>query len=741
MRILIFTLDFPPLTGGISIYSHGVTEGLSQLGEEITVLTQHSKNDFEFDRYQRFKVIRVSNIIILREILLFLWFIYIVRRFKIQHVINLVWMPCGAISFFVSRILNFSYYVVAFGAEIFDANTLLKSKIKKKFKWLMQLTFNNANKCFPISNYTKAILQKNGIGSSKLLVVPGGVDLSKFNSNIDYKEIIKKYGLLNKKIILTVARLDEHKGHDLVIQSLPEVLEKIPDLVYLIVGDGPEKKRLKELVAGLGLEDKVVFIGSVPHDETPKFFGLCDVFIMPSRELRLGREWFEGFGIVYLEAGACSKPVIGGASGGISDAIIESQTGILVDPNRVQDISGALKLLLTDKKYAVMLGEKGRERIKSNFSWQIIAKRIDTVMQKTDLARQGFKTTRVFEPSDTVKKILLVELAGIGDTVLSSIAIKNLARRYHNSIVYFLTFPRPAQLVSKSSYLSRTFVFYKGIRGFLKNILVLNELRGLNIDVAVNLYQHYTLRGVINFFLILKFIRPKEIIGRNTDGKGFFYDIKIDDSINTTRHDVEYKLDLIEALGCDIKDKELEVWFDDSDTQAVRKFLEKKSISDDDILIGLHPGARIPTHRWNWENFAYVADELANRYKAKVIITGFEAERELVKKIGIKMSHQPIVALSFSLTQLAALIKRCNLYISNDTAPMHIANALKTHLVAIMGPGSMKTAPYQEENCIILKKDTECAPCTKFRCRSMKCLNNITTDMVIEASEKLLKLR
>lgn len=739
MRILIFTVDFPPLTGGISVYAYGIAEGLRQLEEEIFVLTQHSKDDFKFDRGQKFKIIRVANIIILREILLFLWFFYIVKRFKIQHVINLVWMPCGVISLFASRILNFSYYVVAFGSEIFDANTLLKSKIKKKLKWLMQLTFNNANKCFPISNYTEAILQKNGIRPSNLLVVPGGVDLSKFNPNIDYGEIIKKYGLVNKRIVLTVARLDEHKGHDLVIKSLPEVLREIPDLVYLIVGDGPEKKRLKELVMALGLKDKVVFTGSVPHEKTPKFYALCDLFIMPSREIKLGRQWFEGFGIAYLEASACSKPVIGGASGGIRDAVVADQTGVLVDPNGTQGISRALQLLLKDKKYAVMLGEKGRARVESNFSWQIIARRIDTVIQEIDLTSQCLKITRPFQSIETLKKILLIELAGIGDTVLSSTVIKNLAKWHTDADIYFLTFPEPAKLVSKSPYLSRTFVFYKGIKGFLRNMRVLNELRKLGIDVAVNLYQHYTLRGVINFVSMLKFIRSNKIIGRNTDGKGFFYDIKIDDTINTMRHDAEYKLDLIEALGCDIKDKELAVWFDDSDTQAIRKFLEKQSISDDDILIGLHPGARIPTHRWNWEKFALVADELANRYKAKIIITGFAAEGELVKKIGLKMSHQPIIALDFSLTQLAALIKRCNLYISNDTAPMHIANALKTHLIAIMGPGSMKTAPYQKENCIILKKDIACAPCNKFRCQDARCLNNITTDMVMNASEKLLK--
>lgn len=338
------------------------------------------------------------------------------------------------------------------------------------------------------------------------------------------------------------------------------------------------------------------------------------------------------------------------------------------------------------------------------------------------------------------KRILLIELAGIGDTLLSSPAIRNLRRNYPDSSIYFLTFAESAELIQKSPYLDRVFVFHKGLKSFFNNILVLNELRGLHIDAAINLYQHLSLKGVINMALLLKFIRPKKTLGRNTDGKGFFYDIKIEDKIDTKKHDVEYKLDLIQALGCDIEDKRLEVWFDDFDTKRVKEFLEESSILNSDFLIGINPGARRPTRRWNWENFAKVVEVLAKSYGAKIIITGTKDESWLAKKISLKMSTQPIDASSkLSLTQLIALIKRCNLYVSNDTAPMHIANALKIPLVAIIGPGTMKTAPYQKDNCIFLKKDVECSPCYKFRCKDMKCLKVITVDEVIEACKKLLK--
>jgi len=338
------------------------------------------------------------------------------------------------------------------------------------------------------------------------------------------------------------------------------------------------------------------------------------------------------------------------------------------------------------------------------------------------------------------KKILLIELAGIGDIILSGPAIKNLRSSYPGSSIYLLTFAGPAELIRKSPYLDMVFVLHKGLKGVFNDILVLNELRRLHTDVAINLKQHYTLNGAMKMALLLKFIRPKKTLGRNTDDKGFFYDIKIEDKINTERHDVEYKLDLIQALGCYIKDKRLEVWFDDFDIRKVKDFLEENSILDSDFLIGINPGGYRPSRRWNWENFAKVAEVLAKIYSAKIIITGAKYERWLAERISRKMSAQAIDASGkLSLTQLIALIKRCNLYITNDTAPMHIANALKTHLVAITGPGTMKTVPYQKENSIILKKDVECSPCYKFRCKDMKCLKIITVDEVIEACKKLLK--
>lgn len=337
-------------------------------------------------------------------------------------------------------------------------------------------------------------------------------------------------------------------------------------------------------------------------------------------------------------------------------------------------------------------------------------------------------------------KILFIELAGIGDAILSGPAIRNLRRCFPAASIAVLTFPETAQLLEKCPYLDRLFVLRRGVAGFSDSISTLIELRKMNFDKAINLYRLYSISGAFKMRLLLSLIKPKIKIGRNTDDRGSFFDIKIDDFSVSQQHDAQVKLDLIEALGCRIEDKHLEVWFDDSDTQAIRSFLEKNSISDSDLLIGINPGSRRPSRRWREERYAAVADELVKKYKAKIIITGSQAEHGLIEKIICKMFHPPIDTCGrLSLTHLAALINKCRLFISNDTAPMHIANALKVPLVAIMGPGTMRTAPYQKENCVILKKDSFCAPCYKFRCPDKKCLDAISVDEVIEACGRLLK--
>ena len=166
----------------------------------------------------------------------------------------------------------------------------------------------------------------------------------------------------------------------MVIRSLPILMERVPDFIYLIVGDGPYRGVLEGVAKELGVSDRVIFTGKVPDEDIPDIHALSDVFVMPSRE-HLEEDSVEGFGMVFLEANACNKPVIGGRAGGVPEAIEEGVTGLLVDPHSPKEIAEALALLLTDHDFAHRLGTQGRSRVIRECQWAQVGERVLSLLR------------------------------------------------------------------------------------------------------------------------------------------------------------------------------------------------------------------------------------------------------------------------------------------------------------------------------------------------------------------------
>ncbi len=363
------------MSGGMAQYSYGIAKGLAELEEGIIVLAPQIKGDSGFDKKQKFKTIRmrVPQKYTYKVIVMFFYLTYTVIKYRIKKILATTWSPCGVAASLFSKLHKLPYFVSTYGLDI------LEPQRSPRYTKLMRETLNGAAKIFPISNFTKSKLIELSIAREKIVVIPPAVDPLRFNPNIDSSEIRRKFSLYDKKVILTVGRLTERKGHDMVIQSLHRVFEKVPSAIYLIVGSGPEKKRLKRLVEDLDLKEKVIFAGFVSDEELPKCYAACDLFIMPSREIKEKGE-VEGFGIVYLEANACGKPVIGGRSGGVEDAIIDGVTGFLVTPLDKDEISRTLIRLLKDESLAKRLGRNGRMRIESELNWKNIAGKIQKTL-------------------------------------------------------------------------------------------------------------------------------------------------------------------------------------------------------------------------------------------------------------------------------------------------------------------------------------------------------------------------
>lgn len=193
-----------------------------------------------------------------------------------------------------------------------------------------------------ISEYTKnRFLSWVGIAQNRIYLLPNAIDMASYRPAPKNPGLIKRYGLHGKKVIMTMGRIsasERYKGFDEIIELLPEVAAEVPEIVYMIVGDGDDRQRLDEKVRALNLENRVIFAGFIPEAEKADHFRLADAFIMPSRG--------EGFGFVFLEAMACGIPVVASAVDGSREAVREGELGILVDPDDAMSIkSGILKAL------------------------------------------------------------------------------------------------------------------------------------------------------------------------------------------------------------------------------------------------------------------------------------------------------------------------------------------------------------------------------------------------------------
>jgi phosphatidyl-myo-inositol dimannoside synthase len=211
-----------------------------------------------------------------------------------------------------------------------------------------------------------------GKETGAIVAYPGVED--KFFFNVDTSAILSELDVGGKRLLYTVGRLDERKGQDTVIRALPEILKKHPDILYLIGGEGKHGENLKQIAEEQEVKSHVRFLGSVSDNKILAFFQAGDVFVMPNRTIEGDSE---GFGIVFLEAGASGKPVVGGHSGGAPEAIVDGVTGILVDPYSSSDVAEKICFLLSNPDEARKMGAAGRTRADRDFRWARLVGRFE----------------------------------------------------------------------------------------------------------------------------------------------------------------------------------------------------------------------------------------------------------------------------------------------------------------------------------------------------------------------------
>jgi len=269
-------------------------------------------------------------------------------------------LETGLAGWLLHRLTGLPYVVYTYGEEL----GVYAGRPSTR-RWLTRV-LDAAYAVVTVSQASQEALVGLGVAPGKVAVVYPGVDAAA--GGPEGGAMRAGYRVGAGPLLLTVGRLSERKGQDTVLQALPQLFTAYPDLRYVIAGRGPNEARLRALVRELRLEDRVTLLTSVTETEREALYAACDLFVMPNRTLPNGD--VEGFGIVFLEANAAGKAVIGGRSGGSVEAIQDGVTGLLVDPTDPAALARALHELLSDPGRRAAMGEAGRRRVQEQFSWQ-----------------------------------------------------------------------------------------------------------------------------------------------------------------------------------------------------------------------------------------------------------------------------------------------------------------------------------------------------------------------------------
>ncbi|MFA5886587.1 MAG: glycosyltransferase family 4 protein [Patescibacteria group bacterium] len=361
MKTLLITLEFPPTHGGVAnYYGHLVSNW--PIGEDLSIL---DNNQGELDSKKGFFSWWLSFGALGRKL----------KRSKIDYVLVGQILPLGTVAYFLSLFNPIKYAVFLHGMDLSYA---LKSPRKK---FISHLILKKSDKIICANSYVaqKTIEAYPELESKIAVVNPGVTTNIPIITPSDISDLKLQYNLESQKIIFTLARLVRRKGIDMTIRALEEMTDQeISNLVYFIAGTGTDEYYLKKMVPER-LAQKIIFLGSLSENKKWLWLKLCDIFVMPARDIEGD---FEGFGIVYLEANLSTAPVIAGRAGGVEDAVSDGYNGLLVDPINIQEIKNAILKLANDDQLREQLGQQGREQAITKFDLEKQAARIVNLIKQ-----------------------------------------------------------------------------------------------------------------------------------------------------------------------------------------------------------------------------------------------------------------------------------------------------------------------------------------------------------------------
>ena len=375
--VLFVTNDFGPRAGGIETFIIGLIQR-RPFGQTI-VYTSFQENSERYDAdwltNYGVRVIRDRSKILLPTPRVAFHLRNIVKSEGITTAAFGAAAPLGLLSASIKRAGVRRTVALTHGHEVWWAKVF-------PFNLLLRRIGSTVDVLTYLGEFTRNAIS-HGLtvqAQQSMVKIAPGIDVDHFLPN-DASALRKSLGLTEKKVIVSVGRLVHRKGQDRLIEAMPEILKTVSNAHLLLVGEGPHRDHLQKLIQKHRLEGSVTLIGRIDYKDLPLYICVGDIFAMPSRSRLMGLE-VEGLGIVYLEASACGLPVLAGNSGGAPDAVVQNETGLVVDGTNNKEIADGAIELLTKVDLSKKMGAAGRQWIVENWRWEIWSRSFEDLLNK-----------------------------------------------------------------------------------------------------------------------------------------------------------------------------------------------------------------------------------------------------------------------------------------------------------------------------------------------------------------------
>ncbi|MFC1668046.1 lipopolysaccharide heptosyltransferase II [Chlamydiota bacterium] len=548
---------------------------------------------------------------------------------------------------------------------------------------------------------------------SRIRIIPRGIDIRKFSSALEQKIHDKK-----EFHIGIIGRLTPIKGHVYFLQAINEAIKTVPNLRAFVIGDAHEKRRhyreeLLELTHSLRIEDYVVFTGVCNNifSVLPQLDCLCMTSIVP-----------EAFGRVIVEAFAAKIPVISTRIGGAIDIIEDKKTGLLVEPRNVQAlVRGIIEIIKNPHKTQIMVEEA-----------------FSVLQERYSLEHMVSQTVTVYNEVMKSPKILIAKFSSLGDVVLVSPSIRSIREKYPQALITVVTYPQHKEIFKRCPYVDEIIIYdrvnkHHSLKGFLR---LGDELKRRKYDIAIDLQNNF------KSHILLFRSRAKIRVGYARGKRDILLTHKI--VYKQEQEDpIKSQARLLASIDIPITEDRLEFWTNDQDHAYIKEFLKREHIKEEEALLCINPGShpRWTTKRWPLDRFVAVANKVFNQHGMRTVFIGGKESIPMSSDLKTRIEHPYIDAIGkTTIPQLGALLKRCSLLLTGDSAPLHIGVALNLPIIAFFGPTDPKRH-VPPGKVTVFYKGIECSPCYSPECHrsSLFCMQEIRETEVLKTIALLLK--